>query len=86
MKQIIAKLNTDINNPYLINNISIGLKFTLSKKNIEDDKDRYNRLKELYDEVNKISMSIRKDINIENQLAARNIGLDALEIIEEMIY
>ncbi|MDN3493541.1 hypothetical protein [Winogradskyella bathintestinalis] len=86
--QITSKLsiqNTDLHYHYLINDVRLGLDLALKHKRITKNQDAYNLLKMLNEEAKKLPMSIWEEIDLQDQLTAYNIGLDALEIIEEMI-
>ncbi|RKF04549.1 hypothetical protein C8N26_1221 [Tenacibaculum lutimaris] len=87
MKIIISKLsveNTDLRDYYLINDVSIGLELALKQKNIIENKEVFNKLEALSKEAKKLPISLWKELDFNNQIKARNIGLEALEIINEM--
>ncbi|WP_028890671.1 hypothetical protein [Tenacibaculum sp. 47A_GOM-205m] len=87
MKIIISKLsveNTDLRDYYLINDVSIGLELVLKQKNIIENKEVFNKLEALSKEAKKLPISLWKELDFNNQIKARNIGLEALEIINEM--
>jgi len=45
----------------------------------------FNKLEALREELKKIPISFWKEVNFNNQIKARNIGLEALEVIKGMI-
>ncbi len=84
IKQKLSVQNTDLRYNYLINNVCMGIKYALEHKKIIKDEIRHNKLRYLYKIVNKLPQPIFRDIDLYNQLTAYHIGLDALEIIEEI--
>lgn len=87
MEQIIAKLSiseTDLMNYYLINNVSLAIKWSLKHNDIIKNKEAYENLKLLLNEVENLSLSFSKDIDLDNQLKAYDIGLMAFEIISNI--
>ncbi|PQJ79261.1 hypothetical protein [Polaribacter porphyrae] len=90
MEQIIPKLsveNTDLRYEYLLNDILVGLELALKNKKIIANKEVFSKIKNLFYEAKKIPFpNWDRVIDLNNQLSVDNIGLDALEIIREMIY
>ena len=89
LQQITSKLSikgTDLRYHYLINNVVVGLDLALKHKEVINNQEDYKLLKVLKEEANKLPMPNWKEIDLQDQLTAYHIGLDALEIIEEILY
>lgn len=65
----------------------VGLDLALRHKMVVKNQDAYLRLKVLNKEAKKLPMPNNwEEIDLKYQLTAYHIGLDALQIIEEIIY
>lgn len=87
MDKIISKLsirNTDLKYNYLINNVSVGLDLALSNKNVVVNKEAFKQLKTLNEQLKSIPIPTWDGIDMDDQLKAYYIGLEALEIIEKI--
>ncbi|MEN8194832.1 MAG: hypothetical protein ABFS12_18570, partial [Bacteroidota bacterium] len=70
---------------YLINNVSVGLKWALEHKKVKANKIAFQKLSELYKEVCELKHPFRyEDINYSDLTTALEISYESLEVINEL--
>ncbi|CAL2077296.1 conserved protein of unknown function [Tenacibaculum sp. 190524A02b] len=70
---------------YLINDVSVGLNLALKSKAVRSIPELQGKLKIHYDEVMKLRVPVFRDVVIEDQIKARDIGLEAIDLIEQYL-
>lgn len=88
MSKIISKLsvqNTDLGYDYLINNVIVGINLALNHKEIISHKGAFNYLKTIKEELEKMPCPPKGEIYLNDQKRAKQLGFEALAIVNDIL-